>query len=91
MIKRYINKDIDWVFRAVNGFPSHCPECKSILEKTNDFNYNSEWTCSYICSSCKSKFAYQPSDMGQSLEWIERYDDKHEVFGDNVKLISDNE
>ena len=87
MLKRYDNKDIcPWVFNGYNGFPGTCPECKSKLERNADFDFNSDWTASYTCIACKSKFAYQPSDMGQSLSWIERYDNKDEVFGNNKSI-----
>lgn len=50
------------------------------LVSNNDFNYVSEWTASYVCTKCTSKFAYQPSDMDQTLPWIIKYDEKEEVF-----------
>lgn len=85
MIKRYENSEIKKAFilpsnSGYGGFPTTCIECGCRLKKNADFDYASEWTISYTCTNCKSKFAYQPSDMGQSLAWIEKYDEKHEVI-----------
>jgi DNA-directed RNA polymerase subunit RPC12/RpoP len=81
--KKYSN--IDKAFKlpsndGFGGFPTTCLECGGKLEDHNDFNYASEWTASYICLKCGSKFAYQPTDMGQTLPWIIKYDEKEEVF-----------
>jgi len=85
MIKKYdnIEKAFELKIKDSYGFPTTCMECGCELERNTDFNYASDWTCSYTCKECKSKFAYQPTDMGQSLPWIEKYDIKDEVFGNN--------
>lgn len=62
------------------GFPLRCPECEGDLNKNDDFNYSSEWTASYTCSKCNKKYAYQPTDMGQTLPWLVSYNSKGEVF-----------
>lgn len=62
------------------AFPSVCMECGSLLARNGDFNYTDEWTASYTCTKCGSKFAFQPTDMGQSLLWLVKYDNKKEVF-----------
>lgn len=62
------------------GFPLRCPECTGDLDKNDDFNYMTEWTASYTCSKCNKNYAYQPSDMGQTLPWLVKYNTKAEVF-----------
>jgi len=86
MAKKKYNK-IDKAFTlpststiGYNGFPTTCLECGSILAKGSDFDYVTDWTACYVCTKCGSKFAYQPSDMGQSLPWIIKYEEKEEVF-----------
>jgi DNA-directed RNA polymerase subunit RPC12/RpoP len=62
------------------GFPIRCPECLGNLNKNGDFNYVNDWTASYTCSKCGIKYAYQPSDMGQSSPLLEQYKDKDKLF-----------
>jgi len=81
MVKNYkvlwaVSKD-----KVYNGFPNMCPDCTSDIEVNGDFDYANEWTISYTCVKCGHKFAYQPSDMGQTLPWLVRYDRKEEVYG----------
>jgi DNA-directed RNA polymerase subunit RPC12/RpoP len=81
--KKYKSIDKAFTLPSTNGnggFPTTCLECGSRLASHNDFNYATEWTAYYVCTKCKAKFAYQPTDMGQSLPWIIKYDEKEEVF-----------
>lgn len=83
MVKKYNLKQMDKAFRintGYGGFPTTCIKCDNALKSNDDFDYNSEWTASYTCVSCGAKYAYQPSDMGQTLPWIVKYDHKEEVF-----------
>jgi len=84
MLKKYTYKEMNakaFVLPSeYGGFPTTCMECGSRLENNKDFDYQKEWTASYTCTKCGAKFAYQPSDMGQSLSWISKYDAKEDVF-----------
>ena len=83
MLKKYKTRNWEskvWKNENGNHLINTCIECGSKLEVNTDFNCASEWTASYTCTKCGSKFAYQPSDMGQSLPWLVRYDNKEEVF-----------
>ena len=91
MKKKYSYKDQDKAFKlpskdGYGGFPTTCIECGGYLERNSDFNYNSDWTASYTCEKCSRKYAYQPSDMGQTVPWIIKYDKKEEVFEDDPKF-----
>jgi len=66
------------------GFPTTCMECGAYLNKNSDLDYGKDWTATYTCEKCESKFAYQPSDMGQSLPWIVKYDNKNEIFNKDL-------
>jgi len=78
---RKIYKDMNKAFGpGSHGFPNTCIECGGNLNSNGDFDYASEWTASYTCEKCKLKYAYQPTDMGQTLPWLMRYDNKNDVF-----------
>ena len=86
MIKEYKwKKVVDKVFKGPGAFPSHCPECGHELKLNDDYDYMSEWWSSYTCTHCKTKIRYMPTDMGQTLPQLERYEsreaaDKHDEY-----------
>ena len=85
MNKKYTYKKLWDAFKlpsktGIGGFPTTCIECGSTLSKNDDFDYMSEWTISFTCIKCGQKYAYQPSDMGQTVPWIKAYDDKNKLF-----------
>jgi len=63
-----------------SAFPTTCVECGSRLRKNEDFDYMNEWTISYTCKKCGRKYAYQLSDMGQSVPLLVQYKNKEDVF-----------
>jgi len=77
---RKLYEDGKGICEGYNGFPSICPECRGALADNSDFDYASQWTASYTCEACSLKFAYQPSDMGQTIPWFVKYDDKDTLF-----------
>jgi len=74
MEKHYTWSKLDHskIFRG-SGFPTHCPECDSVLESNDDYNYASDWWASFTCTNCKIKIKYMPTDMGQTLPQLVQY------------------
>ena len=79
--------DVDKAFKLPsetglwNG-PTTCVDCDGMLERNDDWDYNSEWWMSRTCTECGQKWRYMPSDMGQSLPSLERYESREETERD---------